>query len=118
VSAIVTIPKKRGHKVAAPTVEIATDTAERPAEKSAIVTVRRRGRRFADVPDMTPRSIAEWAISLTPCGAIWCAGSRVSREVPARHWRSYGDDKLPTGTEALGEPFAAFPSWFRFLGSG
>ncbi len=31
---------------------------------------------------------------------------------PARHWRSYGDDKLPTGPEALDEPFSAFPSWF------
>jgi hypothetical protein len=35
------------------------------------------------------------------------------RPIPARHWRSYGDDKLPTGAEALAEPFAAFPSWFR-----
>ena len=34
------------------------------------------------------------------------------RPPPARHWRSYGDDKLPTGAEALAEPFAAFPSWF------
>jgi hypothetical protein len=34
------------------------------------------------------------------------------RAIPARHWRSYGDDKLPTGAEAMGEPFAAFPSWF------
>lgn len=31
---------------------------------------------------------------------------------PARLWRSYGDDKLPTGAEALDEPFSAFPSWF------
>jgi hypothetical protein len=31
---------------------------------------------------------------------------------PARHWRTYGDDKLPTGAEALDEPFSAFPSWF------
>jgi hypothetical protein len=31
---------------------------------------------------------------------------------PTRHWRSYGDDPLPTGPEALDEPFAAFPSWF------
>jgi hypothetical protein len=31
---------------------------------------------------------------------------------PARHWRSYGDDKLPTPAEALGDPFAAFPWWF------
>ena len=31
---------------------------------------------------------------------------------PTRHWRSYGNDPLPTGTEALDEPFNAFPSWF------
>ena len=31
---------------------------------------------------------------------------------PQRHWRSYGTDPLPTGAEALAEPFAAFPSWF------
>ena len=31
---------------------------------------------------------------------------------PPRHWRSYGSDPLPTPAEALGEPFAAFPSWF------
>jgi hypothetical protein len=34
------------------------------------------------------------------------------RPIPARHWRSYGDDKLPTPAEAMAEPFAAFPSWF------
>ena len=32
--------------------------------------------------------------------------------VPKRHWRTYGNDPLPTGAEALDEPFAAFPSWF------
>jgi hypothetical protein len=31
---------------------------------------------------------------------------------PARHWRSYGDEPLPTPAEALAEPFATFPSWF------
>lgn len=31
---------------------------------------------------------------------------------PARHWRSYGSDPLPSGTEALDQAFAAFPSWF------
>jgi hypothetical protein len=31
---------------------------------------------------------------------------------PGRHWRSYGDEPLPTGKEALDEPFAAFSSWF------
>jgi hypothetical protein len=34
------------------------------------------------------------------------------RTVPRRHWRSYGNDPLPTGAEALDEPFAAFPAWF------
>ena len=34
------------------------------------------------------------------------------RKVPARHWRCYGDQPLPTGAEALDEPFRAFPSWF------
>jgi hypothetical protein len=34
------------------------------------------------------------------------------RRPPARHWPSYGNDKLPTGAEALDEPFTAFPSWF------
>jgi hypothetical protein len=32
--------------------------------------------------------------------------------MPRRHWRSYGDDPLPTGREALDEPFSAFPSWY------
>jgi hypothetical protein len=35
-----------------------------------------------------------------------------TRPIPARHWRSYGDDPLPTGREALGQPFRAFPGWF------
>jgi hypothetical protein len=34
------------------------------------------------------------------------------RPIPTRHWRSYGDDPLPTGKEALNEPFRAVPSWF------
>ena len=33
-----------------------------------------------------------------------------ARPVPRR--RSYGDDPLPTPTEALNEPFSAFPSWY------
>ena len=40
------------------------------------------------------------------------AGDPMSRAPPRRHWRSYGNDPLPTGREALDEPFAAFPSWF------
>ena len=35
-----------------------------------------------------------------------------ARPIPKRHWRSYGNDPLPTPAEALDEPFAAFPSWF------
>ena len=35
-----------------------------------------------------------------------------ARQVPARHWRSYGTDPLPTAAEALDMPLAAFPSWF------
>jgi hypothetical protein len=34
------------------------------------------------------------------------------RSVPTRHWRRHGTGPLPTGAEALDEPFAAFPSWF------
>jgi hypothetical protein len=34
------------------------------------------------------------------------------RPAPARHWLSYGDDPLPTGRDALDQPFRAFPSWF------
>jgi hypothetical protein len=37
---------------------------------------------------------------------------RQARPVPKRHWRSYGNDPLPSGAEALDEPFDAFPSWF------
>jgi len=32
--------------------------------------------------------------------------------VPARHWRPYGNDPLPTPAEALDQQFSAFPSWF------
>jgi hypothetical protein len=35
-----------------------------------------------------------------------------ARPVPKRPWRSYGDAPLPSGQEALDEPFSAFPSWF------
>jgi hypothetical protein len=35
-----------------------------------------------------------------------------TRRIPKRHWRTDGNDPLPTGAEALDEPFNAFPSWF------
>ena len=31
---------------------------------------------------------------------------------PKRHWRNYGNGPLPSGAEALDEPFNAFPNWF------
>jgi hypothetical protein len=31
------------------------------------------------------------------------------RPVPRRQWRSYGDDQLPSASEALDEPFSALP---------
>jgi hypothetical protein len=34
------------------------------------------------------------------------------REVPRRHWCSYGTEPLPTPAEALDQLLAAFPSWF------
>jgi hypothetical protein len=34
------------------------------------------------------------------------------RPPPARHWRSYGTEPLPTAAEALDLPLATFPSWF------
>jgi hypothetical protein len=34
------------------------------------------------------------------------------RSTSRRHWRSYGDDTLPTPEEALAAPLSAFPSWF------
>ena len=41
-----------------------------------------------------------------------------ARPVPARHWRSYGTDPLPTAAEALDQPFSAFPSWFLRIECG
>ena len=32
-----------------------------------------------------------------------------ARTIPKRHWRSSGDEPLPTGREALDEPFRAVP---------
>ena len=36
--------------------------------------------------------------------------------VPQRHWLTHGNNcPLPTGAQALDEPFAAFPSWCDVL---
>jgi hypothetical protein len=55
---------------------------------------------------------------LSSCSENSCAGPRVmaGRKHPERYWRSYGDDPLPTGAEAMSEPFAAFPSWLMHIG--
>jgi len=34
----------------------------------------------------------------------------MTRPIPVRHWRSYGDALRPSGAEALDQ--RAFPSWF------
>ena len=44
--------------------------------------------------------------------AIKGVATMTTRSAPRRHWFSYGTDPLPTGSEALDEPFSAFPSWF------
>ena len=44
--------------------------------------------------------------------AWWRVGDQMSRAPPRRNWRSDGTEPLPSGAEAMGEPFAAFPSWF------
>ena len=41
--------------------------------------------------------------------AIKGVATMTTRSAPRRHWRSYGTDPLPSGAEAMGEPFAAFP---------
>jgi len=46
------------------------------------------------------------------CGPFLSDPTAADMTPPARHWRSYGNDPLPTPAEALDEPFAAFPSWF------
>ena len=47
------------------------------------------------------------------CSGKSCGGPQAmaGRKPPERYWRSYGDDPLPAGAEAMHEPFAAFPSW-------
>jgi hypothetical protein len=40
------------------------------------------------------------------------------RPSPKRHWRSSGEDPLPTPAEALNEMFSAFPSWFLRIECG
>jgi hypothetical protein len=42
----------------------------------------------------------------------------LARPVPRCHWRSYGDDPLPTGAEALDEPFRAILGRMRHDGCG
>ena len=34
-----------------------------------------------------------------------------ARPIPVRYWRRHGTGPLPSGAEALVEPFNAFPSW-------
>ena len=60
----------------------------------------------------TPRNTSGAAMPLSSCFGKSCAGPRaMTGRKPERYWRSYGDDPLPAGAEAIDEPFAAFPSW-------
>ena len=43
------------------------------------------------------------------------AGRMTRTPIPVRHWRTYGSDPLPTGADALDEPFATFPSRFMHV---
>jgi hypothetical protein len=64
---IVAIPRKQGRKVAAPAAEI--DAESKPeAKTTAIVSARRRGRRFPDVPDVTPEE--HWRVG-DLADALW-----------------------------------------------
>ena len=61
------------------------------------------------------RRCAGPALGVSASASGWAsgqAGDQMSRAPPRRHWRSYGNDPLPTGAQALDEPFAAFPAWF------
>jgi hypothetical protein len=45
--------------------------------------------------------------------------SMTARPVPRRHWRSYGNDPLPSGAEARDEPQRALPpAWKRIASLG
>ena len=76
----------------------------------------RRGRRFGDAPDLTPeehqaaRRCRRHAVARTGAPGHRQGAAVVAIQPPQRHWRSDGDDPLPTGKEALDEPFSAFPS--------
>ena len=64
-----------------------------------------------------PRRRPSLALCANASASDWAWGQagddlQVSRAPPRRHWRSYGNDVLPSGAEALDEPFAAFPAWF------
>ena len=39
------------------------------------------------------------------------AAAMTAMNASRRHWRSDGTEPLPSGAEAMSEPFAAFPSW-------
>ena len=41
-----------------------------------------------------------------------------ARLVQRRHWRGDGTEPLPSGAEALGEPFTVFPAWFLRIECG
>ena len=90
--------------------------AKTGGSRHATVTILQRGRGKAPLPLRCPATEAELAAarSGTVAAAVPFTRHRLRavKPPPARHWRSYGNDPLPTPAEALDEPFAAFPSWF------
>jgi hypothetical protein len=87
-------------------------------KKPTIVTTRRRGSGMPDVPDMTTEEFQRRVDAADALWANWCAGrpARIGHDrqggpaTPlAQQWAAI---RLPTGEEAVDQPFNAFPSWF------
>jgi hypothetical protein len=45
-------------------------------------------------------------------GAERAGDQMTAHPIPRCYWRRHGTGPLPTGAEALDEPFAGFPGWF------
>ena len=91
-------------------------TEPAPAAKSAIVTTTSRKQaklRRAEERAAEPAAEADAAMRAGSNARNGAGRPSDPHPVPKRHWRTYGNNyPLPTGAEALDEPFAAFPSWF------
>jgi hypothetical protein len=84
---------------------VAIVTAKKPRSRKAV---------WADDGAEIPESVKAFLARVGPARRTIAPRHHgmTARPVPKRHWRSYGTEPLPTGREALEEPFRAFPSWF------